>query len=326
MNSQTQGPVLVTGAAGFIGARFVESCNQRGISVISVDREAFFKERPEHQGIDYETIVDLEVLQEKLGQALRPTAMIHLGACADTMETNLEYLDRLNVKYSQFLWKYAAQHQIPFIYASSAATYGDGALGYDDNETTFSELRPLNPYGQSKQTFDLWALEQEKLGLKPPYWAGFKFFNVYGHGERHKGRMASVILHSFEQVQKEGKIRLFQSHRPGIADGHQKRDFIYVDDVVDVLHHALDRPISRGIYNLGTGQARTFLDLAQAVFKALGKPENIEFIPTPEAIRDRYQYFTEAKMARLRAQGYDRPFRSLEEGVDLYVRQLQQGL
>jgi len=330
MNSETQGPWLVTGAAGFIGARFVQSCNQRGIPVISVDRETFFTERPEHKGIDYGTIVNLEALQEKLGQDVRPTAIIHLGACADTMETDLEYLDRLNVKYSQFLWEYASQHQIPFIYASSAATYGDGALGYDDNESIFSGLRPLNPYGQSKQTFDLWALEQEKRGQKPPRWAGFKFFNVYGYGERHKGRMASVILHSFEQIQKEGKIRLFQSHRAGISDGHQKRDFIHVDDVVDVLHFTLEQsprqPLSRGIYNLGTGQARTFLDLARAVFQALGKTENIEFIPTPEEIRDRYQYFTEAKMERLRGQGYTRLFRSLEEGVALYVHQLQQGL
>lgn len=323
MKSLTKAPYLVTGAAGFIGARFVESCNQRGIPVISVDREAYFQQRSQHDGIYFGTVIDRDVLQNHLGFDITPGAIIHLGACANTMELDETYLDRVNVQYSQFLWEYASKKQIPFIYASSAATYGDGSLGYDDLEENIPNLRPLNPYGQSKQKFDLWALAQEKKGITPVQWSGFKFFNVYGWGENHKKQMASVILHSFHQIRNEGKIRLFRSHRAGIADGHQTRDFIHVDDVIDVLHFALEKPILRGIYNLGTGHSRTFLDLAQAVFRALRKAENIEFIDTPEAIRDRYQYFTEAKMERIRSLGYTRSFQSLEEGTECYVQQLK---
>lgn len=323
MKSKSKAPYLVTGAAGFIGARFVESCNQRGIPVISVDREAYFQQRSQHQGIHFGTLIDRDVLQKHLGVDLNPQAIIHLGACANTMELDEAYLDRVNVKYSQFLWEYASKKQIPLVYASSAATYGDGSLGYNDLEENIPHLRPLNPYGQSKQTFDLWALAQEKKGITPAQWSGFKFFNVYGWGENHKGPMASVVLHSFHQIRKENKIQLFRSHRTGIADGHQKRDFIHVNDIVNVLHFALEKPISRGIYNLGTGHARTFLDLARAVFHALGKDENIEFIDTPEAIRDRYQYFTEAKMERIRSLGYNLPFQSLEEGIQCYIQQLK---
>jgi ADP-L-glycero-D-manno-heptose 6-epimerase len=220
------------------------------------------------------------------------------------------------------LWSWCTKHAVPLVYASSAATYGDGAAGYDDDESAITKLQPLNPYGWSKQRFDLWALDRERAGEHPPTWAGFKFFNVYGFGERHKGRMASVILHSSDQIQSAGKVKLFKSHKAGYGDGEQKRDFVYVEDVVDVLFFAATGAVKRGIYNLGSGKARTFADLARATFKALGKEPNIEFIDMPEALRERYQYFTEAKMERLRAAGYDKPFTSLEDGAARYVERL----
>ena len=210
------------------------------------------------------------------------------------------------------------------MYASSAATYGDGSLGYDDDDSLTPKLKPLNPYGESKRLFDLWVLDQERKKSTPPSWSGFKFFNVYGFGERHKEKMASVILHAYDQIQTSGKVKLFKSHRPEIVHGHQKRDFIWVGDVVSVLNYALEKPIPRGIFNLGTGHARTFLDLVRATFKSLGKPENIEFIDTPVELRERYQYYTEAKMDRLRAAGYSKPFTSLEEGVRRYIDDLKQ--
>jgi len=214
------------------------------------------------------------------------------------------------------------------VYASSAATYGGGEFGYDDDEALFEQLQPLNPYGESKLIFDRWAVAEDAQRRRPRGWAGLKFFNVYGFGERHKGPMSSVVLQGFDQVQATGALRLFESHRKGIAHGEQKRDFIFVDDVVRVLHFCVERaqgdPAIRGVYNLGTGQARTFLDLARAVFAALGKPESIRFAPTPEALRERYQYFTEARMERLRALGYSEPFTPLEQGVAATVKKLAQ--
>lgn len=322
---------LVTGAAGFIGARFAESCFQRGIAVVSVDKAAYFLERVEHAGVPFGTIVDRDVLFEWLGhdvQSRDMTAIVHLGACARTTELDREFLRRNNVEYSQKLWRYAASRGIPMIYASSAATYGAGEHGYDDDETAMARLKPLNPYGESKWLFDQWALAEDREGRRPAGWVGLKFFNVYGLGERHKGPMASVVLQGVDQIRAQGFLNLFQSHKPGIAHGHQARDFIWVRDVVDVLHFCVTRALSdattRGIYNLGTGRARTFLDLARAVFAALGRPEDIRFIPTPAVLRERYQYFTEARMERLRALGYTAPFTPLEEGVAAYVRQLLQ--
>ncbi|OFZ70833.1 MAG: ADP-glyceromanno-heptose 6-epimerase [Bdellovibrionales bacterium RIFOXYD1_FULL_44_7] len=315
---------LVTGAAGFIGARFVESCNKKNISVISVDAKSHFTERREHKSVLFERIIDRDQLLDHL-KTKKPSfdCIVHIGACSNTMEFNTEYLNRMNVEYSKRLWTYATEMKIPFVYASSAATYGGGELGYSDDESLIPQLKPLNPYGESKQIFDLWALEQEKRGLTPPAWSGFKYFNVYGFGERHKGRMASVVMHAFDQINTTGKVRLFKSHRNGIDDGHQKRDFIFVQDVVDVMHYAVEKPLKRGIYNLGTGKARTFLDLARGVFSALAKAENIEFIDTPESIRERYQYFTEAKMERLRSSSYLKPFTSLEDGINKYITKLR---
>ncbi|HEX7927440.1 MAG TPA: ADP-glyceromanno-heptose 6-epimerase [bacterium] len=322
---------LVTGAAGFVGARFVESCAQRGIEVISVDKESYFRDRKEHAGVKFGEIVDRDELFDWLATGHRVAdleAIVHLGACSRTTEMDREFLLRNNVRYSQHLWQFARAAEIPMIYASSAATYGGGEQGYDDDEATMSRLRPLNPYGESKWLFDQWALMEDGAGRRPAGWAGLKFFNVYGFGERHKVGMSSVVVQGFDQIGKEGEIRLFESHKPGVANGHQQRDFIWVQDVVNVLHFCVERalndPTTRGIYNLGTGHARTFLDLAKAVFAALGKPENIRFVPMPEALRERYQYFTEAKMERLRTLGYEAPFTSLEDGVAAYVKRLAQ--
>jgi ADP-L-glycero-D-manno-heptose 6-epimerase len=318
---------IVTGAAGFIGARFVEAARKRGARVVSVDMKSAFDTRPEHRGLDFGTMLDIDELEPYLareGDALKKdlVAVIHLGACSDTMELDEKVHERLNVAYSKMLWSWCSKNGVPLVYASSAATYGDGASGYDDDESKFGSLEPLNPYGWSKLRFDVWALEREKAGEAPPTWAGFKFFNVYGCGERHKGRMASVILHSYDQIQKTNLVKLFKSHKAGYGDGEQKRDFVYVDDVVDVCMFAASGGVKRGVYNLGTGQARTFADLARATFRAFGKEPNIEFIDMPEALRERYQYFTEAKMNRLRAAGYERPFTSLEDGAKRYVERL----
>jgi ADP-L-glycero-D-manno-heptose 6-epimerase len=319
-------PTVVTGAAGFIGARFVASCREVGVPVISVDEPSYFRTRKEHVGIHFGRIIDRRELFEWLETELPSlSAIVHLGACTDTTEMDEVYLRETNLEYSRRLWVYASQEHVPFIYASSAATYGDGSAGYDDDEALIPSLRPLNPYGQSKQDFDLWVLQQERLGSLPPAWSGFKFFNVYGFGERHKGKMASVVLHAFDQIRDSGAVQLFKSYREKIEHGHQKRDFISVEDVMTVLHFALLKPIRRGIFNLGTGSARTFLDLARCVFKEVGKPEQIEFIDMPVEIRERYQYHTEAKMDRLREEGYQTPFKPLELGIQLCVRDLIKG-
>jgi ADP-L-glycero-D-manno-heptose 6-epimerase len=320
----TSDTLLVTGAAGFIGARFVDSCNARGIPVVSVDRREAFAARPEHRRLDFGAILDIEELPGWLAGA-RPDVggIVHMGAISSTTELDEGLLKRLNVDYSKNLWNEARRLCIPLVYASSAAVYGDGSLGFDDADALVPRLKPLNPYGESKRRFDLWALEEAAAGRTPPAWAGFRFFNVYGFGERHKGPQASVVLHGYDQVKKTGEIRLFRSHREGVADGHQARDFVDVADAVEALWFALKRPISSGIYNVGTGRARTFLDLAGAVFASLQAEERLVWVDTPEAIRERYQYFTEAKMERLRKQGFVRKPVTLEDGVDWYVRRLE---
>lgn len=315
--------IVVTGAAGFIGARFVEACNRRGVRIVSVDDPAAFDARPEHRGLEFGEIVSPEEIGDHLANAGEaPEAIVHLGACTDTTELDVAFLTRVNLEASKELWNYAAERGSIFVYASSAATYGGGEQGYVDDPDGFDSLIPLNPYGDSKLQFDLWARAEAAAGRRPKAWSGFKFFNVYGFGERHKQRMASVVLQAFDQIRATGSVKLFRSHREGIADGEQKRDFIYVQDVVDVLWFAIEKPIESGVFNLGTGRARTFLDLVRAVFAALGVEENVVFVDTPEDIRERYQYFTEADMARLRETGYDRPFTSLEDGVQAYVERL----
>lgn len=317
-------PILVTGAAGFIGARFVESCNRRNIPVVSVDRLTAFDTRSEHRGLDFGTRLDIEDLPKWLAAKTSGVAgIVHMGAISSTTELDRALLRRLNVDYSRNLWNEARRLETPFAYASSAAVYGDGSLGFDDRDDLVASLRPLNPYGESKRFFDLWALEEATAGRHPRVWSGFRFFNVYGYGERHKGGQASVALHAYDQIRSQGSVKLFRSHRAGIADGHQKRDFIAVGDVVDVLWFALETPLANGIYNVGTGAARTFLDLARSVFAAAGAPERIDWIDTPPGLRERYQYFTEAKVDRLRASGYTKPFTPLEAGVADYVRLLK---
>ncbi|MCX6268094.1 MAG: ADP-glyceromanno-heptose 6-epimerase, partial [Bacteroidetes bacterium] len=250
--------------------------------------------------------------------------VFHIGARTDTTEFNTAVFDELNLNYSKKIWNACAEYGIPLVYASSAATYGDGSLGYSDTDNSLIQrLKPLNPYGVSKNEFDLWALQQTSA---PPRWYGLKFFNVFGPNEYHKGRMASVVFHAFNQAdrrknsQTDGKVRLFRSHHPDYRDGEQLRDFIYVKDVTDVLYFFMLTKAESGIYNLGTGQARTFLDLATAVFTALNIPPSIEFIDTPLDIRDKYQYFTEAKMEKLRAAGYSKPFHTLETAIAEYVQ------
>jgi ADP-L-glycero-D-manno-heptose 6-epimerase len=354
MNANAENYILLTGAAGFIGSAMAAYLNQLGYDkLILVDDFGREDKRNNWEGKNYAEIVERYNLENWL-KTHQPVIdfVIHLGARTDTTEFNYYIHEELNVEYSQMIWRYCTQNQIPLIYASSAATYGAGELGYkDDHESPFL-LKPLNPYGISKNEFDKWALEQagdNRLNIleddgwvradgshtpepegTPPFWAGLKFFNVYGPNEYHKGRMASVIWHSFKQIKKDGVVKLFKSHRPDFADGQQLRDFVYVKDVVKVIawmmqqaaydsHQPEGKP-SSGLYNLGTGQARSFYDLATATFRGLDLEPNIVFIDMPEDIRDKYQYFTEANMQKLRDAGYAEPFTSLEDGVDDYVR------
>lgn len=240
-----------------------------------------------------------------------------MGARTDTTEFDKKIFDELNVNYSKEIWNKCIVYQIPLVYASSAATYGLGELGYDDQEQIIKDLKPLNPYGDSKNEFDIWALQQDK---KPFFWAGLKFFNVYGPNEYHKGRMASVVLHAFNQILKTGEMKLFRSHHPDFKDGEQARDFIYVKDLIDVCLFFMEHRKNSGIYNLGSGKARTFNDLVLATFLSMGVAPNITYIDTPIDIRDTYQYFTQANMSKLRSIGYNKDFNTLEEGVEEYVK------
>lgn len=312
--------IVVTGALGFIGSCLISKLNQDGFkNIVAVDdftTPMLSKKRniDKKEIIKYVSRVEFPIWLEK--NQIDIDFVFHLGARADTMEQSIEVFDKLNFNYSKEIFKICTKYQIPMVYASSAATYGSGDLGYVDHEPLMSELNPLNPYGWSKHNFDLWVLNQPK---KPYFWAGFKFFNVYGPNEYHKGKMASVVYHCFSQIKETSKMTLFQSHKEGIEHGHQMRDFIYVKDVVDVLIWFFWRRLNTGIYNLGTGQARTFLDLTKAVFKSMDKEESIDFTPTPTAIRDSYQYFTQANIDKLRMNGYDKQFTSLEEGIEDYV-------
>lgn len=312
--------IIVTGAAGFIGSCLVARLNELGHARDIVVVDDFYKDYKDAnlEGKAIREWIHRDIFLHWFEQVPSLISMvIHLGARTDTTEQDVAIFDKLNLNYSKQIWSICVKNQIPLVYASSAATYGDGAFGYDDDHTLVASLKPLNPYGESKQDFDLWALAQENT---PPFWAGVKFFNVYGPNEYHKGRMASVVFHTFNQIMKTGEMKLFRSHRPDVRDGEQQRDFIYIKDVVDVLLFLAEKKPPSGLYNLGTGTARTFYDLASQTFNSLGKPTNISFIDTPEDIRDTYQYFTQANMAKLIAAGYDRPFTSLEDGVHEYVR------
>lgn len=311
--------IVVTGAMGFIGSCMVKKLNEKGIrDLLLSDDTTDSGKLVNLQGKSYTELVHRELLFDKLREQEAPEWIIHLGARTDTTENDRSLLQQLNTSYTQHLWDYCTEHNVNLIYASSAATYGDGALGYSDNHQLIPGLQPLNAYGWSKQYMDVWALQQT---LAPRRWVGLKFFNVYGPNEYHKKRMASVVLHAYRQYREDGRIRLFRSHRSGIADGEQKRDFIYVDDVTEVIYRLLQQPVSNGIYNLGTGQAATFLDLAHALSAAMGIPDAIDFIDIPEDIRDKYQYYTCADMGKLEREGMHLPFRSIQEGVREYVQQ-----
>ena len=311
--------IVVTGAAGFIGSCLVELLNQRGYKdLILVDEFNRADKNPNLEGKDYMAQVERDTFFDWLSE-FRPavSAFYHIGARTDTTEFDYSVHERLNVEYSKKVWQYCSTYAVPLVYASSAATYGAGEKGYDDRHDVVGELKPLNAYGVSKNEFDKWALKQSAT---PPFWAGLKFFNVYGPNEYHKGRMASVIFHSFNQIKKDGVVKLFKSHRPDFKDGQQLRDFVYVKDVIDVCYWLMQHRPASGLYNLGTGQARSFEDLVKATFAGLDLSANIQYIDMPLDIRDKYQYFTEANMGKLRGVGYTAPFHTLEQGVDDYVR------
>jgi ADP-L-glycero-D-manno-heptose 6-epimerase len=311
--------IIVTGAAGFIGSCMVSYLNQQGFeNLILVDE--FDREDKELNLLHKKYLVRVEredffdwMEREKPSVSF----VFHLGARTDTTEFDYSVHQHLNVEYSKNIWNYCTINNIPLVYASSAATYGEGEHGYIDDHDMIEQLQPLNPYGISKNEFDKWVLHQED---HPPFWAGLKFFNVYGPNEYHKGRMASVIFHAFNQIKEHGKVNLFRSHKDGYENGEQLRDFIYVKDVIEVCFWLmLNKPVS-AIYNLGTGEARSFNDLVRSTFAGLDLQPDIEYIDIPEDIRDRYQYFTEADMAKLKTAGYTKDFYTLEKGVDDYVR------
>jgi ADP-L-glycero-D-manno-heptose 6-epimerase len=311
--------IIVTGAAGFIGSNMIRKLNEENFNaIIAVDDFNRPEKKPNLKDLTLKASVDRKDFAQWLDANYEEVEFIfHLGARTDTAEFDRELLWQLNTEYSKNIWHQCCQYQIPLIYASSAATYGLGELGYDDRHELIKNLKPLNPYGESKNAFDKWALEQVE---KPFYWCGLKFFNVYGPHEDHKGRMASVIWHAYHQIKQSGGMKLFRSHHPDFRDGEQKRDFVYVGDVVEVMYWLMHHRRNPGIYNLGSGKARTFLDLVRSVFSAMGLPEKISFIDTPVDIRDKYQYFTEAKMEKLEQIGYKQKFHTLEEGVELYVK------
>jgi ADP-L-glycero-D-manno-heptose 6-epimerase len=311
--------IIVTGAAGFIGSCLIAKLNDLNFNyIIAVDDFSNEEKNKNLIGKKIKERVERTDFFQWLDQNNREVEFLfHIGARTDTTEFNKEIFDTLNVNYSKHVWEACVKYQIPLVYASSAATYGLGELGYDDNESEIHLLKPLNPYGDSKNDFDNWALKQEE---KPFFWAGLKFFNVYGPNEYHKSRMASVIWHAYRQILSNGSLKLFKSHKPEYQDGEQIRDFIYVKDLVDVCIFLMEHRKNSGIYNLGTGKARSFNDLGKSTFAALNKPVQINYIDTPLDIRDKYQYFTEANMKKLMDIGYTKPFYTLEEGVKDYVQ------
>jgi ADP-L-glycero-D-manno-heptose 6-epimerase len=320
--------IVVTGAAGFIGSCMVSYLNEAGYQhLFLVDDFSEHEKDVNLAGKKFLQKIERETFFDWL-ESRKPSIdfIYHLGARTDTTEFDYSVHEHLNVEYSQKIWKYCSRNSIPLVYASSAATYGAGELGYGDDESLIKYLKPLNPYGVSKNEFDKWALNEVKSGAKtPPVWAGLKFFNVYGPNEYHKGRMASVIFHSYNQIQKSGFVNLFRSHKEEYKDGEQLRDFIYVKDIICICFWFLqswqnEKTFVSGIYNVGTGKARTFNDLVKATFAGLDRDPQIRYIDLPEDIRNTYQYYTQAEMQKLHRAGYTEKMYSLEDGVNDYVR------
>lgn len=310
--------IVITGAAGFIGSYLVGKLNKVGFKdVVLVDKYddplkiQNYQSKIYSEKVDRDNFFDWLSMNEKFVQII-----IHLGARTDTVGQEPEIYQQLNLQYSQKIWNACVQYGLPLVYASSASTYGDGSLGFNDDHSLIPGLNPLNLYAQSKHDFDCWALQQKD---QPFFWAGLKFFNVFGPNEYHKDRMASVILQAFNTISETGRMNLFRSHRPDFKDGEQKRDFIYVEDIAKVIQFFLNHRTHSGIYNVGTGIARSYLSLTQAVFKSMNKPENIGFVDTPADLRGKYQYYTCADITKLRTIGYQEPFYTLEEGIANYV-------
>ena len=308
--------IAITGAAGFIGSYFCGYLNNLGYEQLVLvddfsrtDKAANLNNKKFIAKIDRNDFIDK-------APTLGIRYIFHLGARTDTTEMDYGVHKTLNLDYTKAIWEFCTLNNIPLVYASSAATYGNGEYGYIDNHDLVEKLQPLNPYGRSKNEFDIWALAQKTT---PPFWAGVKFFNVYGPNEYHKGRMASVIFHAYKQIKETGSVKLFRSHNAKYKDGEQLRDFIYVNDVADICTWLMQQQPQNGLYNVGTGKARTFKDLVTAIFNTLQLPVNIEYVDTPEDIRDKYQYFTEANMAKLHNAGYNQPFHSLEQGIEKYL-------
>ena len=314
----SQPSFIVTGGAGFIGSNLVKALNERGHNnIIIVDHLNHPGKQRNIDHLTYQTYYDKTEFRSILRDGRVPTVngVFHIGACSSTLETNESYLADNNFQYSVDLCQWSLKVGARFVYASSAATYGDGVNGYIDDESAVAKLKPLNAYGRSKQMFDLWAINNGLINMI----AGLKYFNVYGPGEDHKQAMRSLVNKAYAQIKAEGSIKLFRSHRPDYRDGEQERDFVYVSDAVAETLFFFDKPEISGIYNCGSGQARTWLDLAKALFVAMGKPPNIEFVDIPEYIRANYQYHTRADLTKLRHAGYAAPFCSIEEGVKRYV-------
>jgi ADP-L-glycero-D-manno-heptose 6-epimerase len=307
--------IAITGAAGFIGSNLAHRLAAEGRDLLLVDHPLTPAKVANWVGLRGFRFLDHDRFLESLASLGHLDAVFHLGACSSTTETDWAYLERNNIGYTRTLWEWCTAHDCPCIYASSAATYGDGTRGFDDR-TPPTELEPLNLYGRSKNDFDAWALAEVQAGrAAPPKWAGVKFFNVYGPREPHKGRMASVVFQAWRQVRESGNVKLFRSTVPNMPDGGQLRDFVFAGDCVDHLLWLWRNPAANGLYNSGTGTARTFLDLAKAVFAAFDKPPDIRFIDMPGDLAGRYQSFTQADMTKLRSAGYERAPTSLEDGV-----------
>ncbi len=314
--------IVITGAAGFIGSCIVAGLNERNIKdLILVDhlddsaKERNLENKKYAQYLDKSDFLDL-VKRDQLDSQIK--CIIHMGACSSTTLQDEQYFRENNYEYTRILARWTLDHNVRFIYASSAATYGDGSLGYRDNEESIQKCKPLNLYGESKKKFDLWALDEGVIDKM----AGLKFFNVFGPNEYHKGDMRSVVAKAYQNVSQKGRMSLFKSYKSEYRDGEQKRDFIYVKDAVDVVLFFMDNPQINGIFNVGTGEARTWNDLAESLFATVGKPVKIDYVDMPEILKSRYQYFTQADMTKLRKVGYSKPFTKLEEAVSDYVQYL----